>query len=472
MSTILPLFSLLAPFNPNSMKERRRESALRLAILALLMALPIAGCAGFDPINHPIDQVNPETGYRPNDASRHRDAGRIWLLLAFSGGGTRAAAFAYGVLEGVRDTHIEMDGKKSRLIDEVDALTGVSGGSFPAAYYTLFGDRVFDEFEERFLNRNIQRSLFLRALNPWNMIRLMTPYLSRSEMASQYYDKHVFDRATFADLSAAKGPRVHINATDLPSGHNFRFNQGSFDIICSDLDALPVSYAVAASSAVPILLSPLTLKNYAGRCGLEIPEWFEEALRNRETNPRGHRAAMAAKELFDPNEKRYIHLVDGGISDNLGVRMSLDRIAAIGDIETARVLDGAERPHHIVMVIVNAENEPDPLIDLNAKAPSLAASLNLVSGAQIRRYNFESLLLARSSVERFAKDLSRPGNPVTGHVIEVSFDLIKDEDERRYFKRIPTSFSLSDTQVERLREAGRTILTESKAFKKMLEAIK
>ena len=70
-----------------------------------------------------------------------------------------------------------------------------------------------------------------RALIPWNLIALMTPYKSRSDLAAAYYDKHVFDHATFADLVKARGARIHINATDLPSGHTFRFNQGAFDNI-------------------------------------------------------------------------------------------------------------------------------------------------------------------------------------------------------------------------------------------------
>ena len=91
-----------------------------------------------------------------------------------SGGGTRAAAFAYGVLEGLRDTPVVVRGRSERLLDEVDVISGVSGGSFPAAYYGLFGDRIFEEFEERFLERNVQRALILQALRPKNLLRLLT----------------------------------------------------------------------------------------------------------------------------------------------------------------------------------------------------------------------------------------------------------------------------------------------------------
>jgi NTE family protein len=174
---------------------------------------------------------------------------------------------------------------------------------------------------------------------------------------------------------------------------------------------------------------------------------------------------------LDSDRKRYIHLVDGGISDNLGVRMPLDQIAAIGGVEKARKLSGLEVPDHVVMVVVNAETEPDPTIDLKAAAPSLAASLNLVSGSQIRRYNFESLLLAKAAIEEMEEGLSRSGHPVQGHFVEVSFDLAPTEEEQRYLKRIPTSFTLSDEDVDRLIAAGRQILLDSPAYRALVEQL-
>ena len=153
--------------------------------------------------------------------------------------------------------------------------------------------------------------------------------------------------------------------------------------------------------------------------------------------------------------------------DNLGLRLPLDRIALIGDIEKARVLSGLDVPDQLVMIVVNAETEPDPAVDLTAAAPSLAASMNLVSGSQIRRFNFETLLLARQSVANYAETLSASGKQVAGFFIEVSFDLLEAE-ERRYFKRLPTSFKLTDEQVDRLREVGGRLLRASPEFQNLL----
>jgi NTE family protein len=78
------------------------------------------------------------------------------LLVSFSGGGTRASALAYGVLQELRDTQVGVGGERERLLDEIDVISSVSGGSFTSAYYGLYGDRIFEDFEERFLRRNVQ----------------------------------------------------------------------------------------------------------------------------------------------------------------------------------------------------------------------------------------------------------------------------------------------------------------------------
>ena len=452
-----------------SEQSRRRAPRLAVRLAAALATLPLAGCVSLSGANTRLEQYDPAHGYRMVGGDYHRDPGRSIVYLAFSGGGTRAAAFAYGVLEELRDTPISVDGTPKTLLDEVDTISGVSGGSFPAAYYGLYGDRIFEEFEPRFLNKNVQGALLLRALYPWNLLGLMTPWLSRSDLASSYYHKRVFDGATFADLAEAGGPRIHINATDLSSGERFTFNQNAFDVICSDLDVLPISTAVASSSAVPMLLSPITLKNHAGSCGYDTPQWVQDVLDDRDRNERRKRAVRNYLQLSNPENKRFIHLVDGGISDNLGLRPAIDFVTAVGSIEKVRELQHVEIPDRMVVIVVNAETDPDPAIDLTAAAPSFASLMNSVSGGQIRRYNFETLLLTENLLTQWGRELSSDEHRVTTHMINVSFDALEDPDERRYFKRLPTSFTLSDKQVDRLREAGRLLLRNSPEFQRLLQ---
>jgi hypothetical protein len=53
------------------------------------------------------------------------------------------------------------------LQHEVDVISSVSGGSFTSAYYGLRGNRIFDEFEECFLRKNVGGPLLGRVFNPF-----------------------------------------------------------------------------------------------------------------------------------------------------------------------------------------------------------------------------------------------------------------------------------------------------------------
>ena len=121
--------------------------AVRL-MLWFLVVLALAGCAS-RPINAPIAQVDPHSGYRPHllMPKRQNNDPHTFFVLSFSGGGTRAAAFSYGVLEELRRTEVIVSGHHRRLIDEVDVITVLSGGSFTALSYALYCDRLFSEYE-------------------------------------------------------------------------------------------------------------------------------------------------------------------------------------------------------------------------------------------------------------------------------------------------------------------------------------
>jgi NTE family protein len=447
-------------------RQIQRGVSLLCAVAIAALAL---GC--FKAVNIPLAQYDPGYGYRPSKQEIRRERGEVHIYLAFSGGGTRAAALAYGVMKALHETRIGTSDEPQTLLEEVDTLSGVSGGSFPAAYYGLFGERIFEEFEPRFLRRNIQGAIVRRALIPWNLVRLLTPWLSRSDLAKGIYHDSVFDQATFQTLTDAKGPVVYVNATDLSSGERFTFVQAQFDLICSDLQALPISYAVAASSAVPLLLSPVSLRNHAGSCGFESPPWLEEGLADRRGRPRQYRAARSFAQLHDP-DKRFLHLVDGGISDNLGLRAGIDLIELAGSWERARELMGAEgHLDKYVVISVNAETDPDPSIDLSSAAPGFANLMSAVSGGQIRRYNFETLLITQELLGRLGREAREQGLPMQTFLVDVSFENFPDEQDRRHFKRIPTSFKLSDSHVDELIWAGRELLLESADYKRLVESL-
>ena len=112
----------------------------------ICLAVLLAGCATRQ-INPLITEVHPSEGYRfvTREAKRPANNDKDTLvILTFSGGGTRAAAFAYGVLEVLRRTEVTLpSGNRTGLINAVDLITGVSGGSFTALAYGLYGDKLF-----------------------------------------------------------------------------------------------------------------------------------------------------------------------------------------------------------------------------------------------------------------------------------------------------------------------------------------
>ena len=86
----------------------------------------------------------------------------------------------------------------------------MSGGSFTAAYYCLYHDRIFSEFEDRFLKRNITAALVEEVLNPLHWPELSSPYYGRSDLAAEYYDKILFHGATFGDLGPGGEPSSYL----------------------------------------------------------------------------------------------------------------------------------------------------------------------------------------------------------------------------------------------------------------------
>ena len=295
----------------------------RMPLILLLscgMLVNLSGCATTYPANPPLQQFEPAAGYDyANVAEASSKNSEVLMLLAFSGGGTRAAAFSYGVLKELNGTDLERKGRTFRLSDEVDGISGISGGSFTAAYFGLFGDRIFEDYERVFLRRDVQGELTQQVMfNPVNWFRLLSPTYTRADLATELYDETIFEHGTFADMQTSGGPFVAINATEMTMGVRFQFSQQYFNPICGDLSGYPVARAVTASSAVPVLFSPVTLTNRAGECGWQEPAWAREALDTPERTSRRYNLAANLIALTDREQRPYLHLFDGGLADNLG----------------------------------------------------------------------------------------------------------------------------------------------------------
>ena len=470
----------------NSHRAKRKAARTILGGIGIGLALLVlsgSGCSHYHyPVNARLTQWDPATGYRGKNV-RDLTKKDLLLLSTFSGGGTRAAAFSYGVLEALRDTEISRKGKTTSLLRELDSISAVSGGSFTAAYYGLFGDRIFQDFEDRFLKKDVQGDLTTSIFfNPLNWGRLFSPFFGRSDLAAEYYDKNLFEGATFGDLLKRKGPMIFINATDMIQGTRMAFTQDAFDVLCSDLSTFSVARACAASSAVPILLTPITIKNYAGSCGYRMPEILEAAMKERDLPDRRFDLANNIVPYLDSKTKPYIHLVDGGVADNLGIRALLEKIIATGDAWTTLKAAGQEEVHKVVFLIVNSETDINPKWNLFPSVPPFAAMLDSYSSIAIARYNVETVALLRESLRGWEEQIRQgrcpkgqislePGScgDIQFYMIEVKFGALKDQEERTYFKRLPTSFALPAADVDRLREAAGQILRNSRDFKRLLK---
>jgi NTE family protein len=459
---------------------------------ALLAALLVAGCATRPP-NLPLAQADPAAGYRLETRETAVSDDRTVVILAFSGGGTRAAAFSYGVLEFLARTEVTTaGGKRVRLLDEVAVITGVSGGSFTALAYGLYGDALFTEYERRFLKRNVQGEITKRTLNPVNWPRLWSTGWGRSELAAELYDEILFNNATFGDLQRKPGPLIVASATDISSGARFVFTQGTFDIICSDLSGVKLSRAASASSAVPVVLTPITLNNYGGSCARKPPAWvtkFTEAEEPPRPAARAIRALKAQESLANGKERPYLHLVDGGVSDNVGMRGVLDALElseALQDSGTPTPIGSARR---VVVLIVNSLSVPPTDWDKSEDGPGTASVLLKSAGVPIDHYSYEAIELLKDTAARWktmralgrAAAAARVDDPELRralrvpqadiYAIDVSFAQLKDRAEIEYLNQQPTSFVLTDEAVDRLRAAAGRIIQESPEFQRLLKDV-
>jgi NTE family protein len=444
------------------------------------MLVALAGCEATRPaLNAPLTRWDPDYGYRfPNLAPPHEgNSDTLFISASFSGGGTRASTLAFGALRELARQPIVWEGKEKRLLDELDVIYALSGGTFTAAYYALFGDRIFHDFEYRFLRKNWERELTGRILwTPRNWLRLWSPYFGRAYIMAELLDEALFEGKTYGDLLSRKSrPGLLIHASDMASLSRFEFMQPQFDLICSDLNQLPIAYASAASAALPLLLSPITLTNYAGQCGYEAHPSLKEAGKSTRQGKR-----LRAKELLsylDIEKRPNVHLLDGGLSDNMALRGVLESTAVEGSIENVFKKAKVQKVQKLVFLSVNAETSPDKQEYRSDKIPVLSTAFNSLVDIPINRYSADTLLLMRLAIEKWRADLRvKPHNKDSVftpdadiYFIDVSLGAMDDPDEQDYLMKVPTSLNLTDEQIDRLLVVASRLIMRDPEFKRLMK---
>jgi NTE family protein len=466
----------------STMRVPLQFAAVLRAVLLSTVAAILVGCANLPPPTPELARFDPQQGYRFTHTARGADnTSSLLVVLTLSGGGTRAAALAHGILEELAAIDIEWEGRWRRLIDEVDSISAVSGGSVTATYYALYGDRLFSDFTGRFLHRDIEADFTRKLINPAHWPRLWSPYSGRSDLLADIFDEVLFDGATFADLSQGPGrPYLTLSATDMAAGTRFEFVQEQFDLICADLGRYSVARAVAASAAVPVLMSPIMLSNRAGRCGYPSTGTITQGLQARRLSSRQLHYASKLRSYLDAEARPYIYLLDGGLADNLGLRSPLETVFMHDDAWHLVQRLGIADVRKVVFIVVNASTGPDPRWSLASSIPGIGQVLQAFKDIPIDRYSFETKELLAASFERWASDIKfqrkaagdTAGDDLEFVMIDADFEALHDRAEREALMRIPTSWSLDAATVARIRMAAKTLLAESASFQQLLRDLR
>lgn len=452
-------------------------------LAAACVAAAGAGCASTRPWSNPplaaAEVVHYDGLAQLFDASRLAD---VLVVANFSGGGSRAAAFAHAVLSELDAAPFTWRGHDTTLAREIDMVTGVSGGSVAAAHLALHGARDhLTRFPADFLEVDFQGRLVAAALSPLQLHRVTSPWYGRGNVLADELDSTLFKGTTFGQLAQLGGrPYLIIGATDLSTGAEFNFTSDRLALLCSSIDRVPLSVAVASSSAVPVLLSPLTLRNHA-----------EDCARLRQPTPGGSTVAGDAarvrlvkgeSEAMASGQRRFIHLVDGGVSDNLGMRRLTDYVAKAGGIGAVMAMLGAGQaqavplPRRIVLISVNSESSDGLPIDDSDEVPGPVDVLNAMVYGGLGRFSRETSLVFSDAVAQWRKELrADPRWAAESQAdifsIEVKLTDLDDAALRRQVLKIPTAFRIADEDRKLLRLAARRSLDQSAEFGRFLRSM-
>jgi predicted acylesterase/phospholipase RssA len=297
-------------------------------VLFLIAAVSLSACRTVDttPINIVDDAPkSPSPAYIPDTG----DDGSTLVALAFSGGGTRAAAWAYGALLGLDSMTIDTSPYRRTLLDDVRSVAGTSGGAIMAAYLGYKGKEGYRDFRERFLYQNAEAYMATRVLPNTLLTAAFSGGANGRNSFARWLDEHLFDRATFASLSKPDSPILWLTASDIYNNTPFLFTRDSFAALCSDIDELKIADAVGASAAFPGVFAPFILQTPKISCQYSHPRWLQSALAAKKPSLRLQAYARALDSYQSNGDLGFVRLLDGGLTDNLGITgLTLERAAA------------------------------------------------------------------------------------------------------------------------------------------------
>ena len=421
-----------------------------------------------------LSQIDPEKGYRLEKTMQQALEKENLVIVTFSGGGSRAVSLGYGVLEQFQQATVRPTERGDTLLQNIDVVYGVSGGSVLAAYLALEGQETIPKFKEFFLKKDFQKKVINEVFSLSNVPRLTSPQFGRSDLLQEQLNLALYNGKTFADLARKrKGPFAVINATDMTAGQKVSFTQDFFDWLCVDLNDIEIARAVAASSAVPLIFSPITLNNHAGFCHAESKKAFL-----MQTQP-GNRLLLnnfnaMQKRLAryqDSVEQPYLHLVDGGLTDNLGLASLLD----MSNLLSVRKLYAELKKsalRHVVVVSVNAQNERTSHIDKSADVPGVREVVDTVINVSIDKATESTVQYSQKFANQWNGYARRQREAkIKVYFVNVSLKDLPEGQLKKDVLNIGTSFYLPESDVDKLREAAKILLMQSKEYHAALKAL-
>ncbi|MCE5265869.1 MAG: hypothetical protein LLG97_20355, partial [Deltaproteobacteria bacterium] len=260
------------------------------------------------------------------------------------------------------------------------------------------------------------------------------------------------------------------NGTDVTTGARFSFTQDQFDAICGDLSRVTLGRAVATSTALPPLLTPITFENRGGTCGRKAPAWHaaaEAAIGESETPGRALLRARALQS-YENTARPYIHIFDGGLSENLGLTEMLMAFELLKVDPDETVLSGLRRARKLVVIVVNALRYPEVDWDRSPAPPDTETLTDQMWSIPVDRISLDSVEQVSEKLAAWRVAAPAGGPERRTYLAQVTFDNLKDPAERHYFKQVKTRLTLPKEQVDRLREVAGRLLREAPAFKRLL----
>ncbi|MDN5788095.1 patatin-like phospholipase family protein [Pseudorhodobacter sp.] len=456
--------------------------------LIFLTAL-LAGCAAWNaPLNTALETGTNAALVDPDSAASGEDD--IYIGLAFSGGGTRASAFAYGMAEALRETGVSVK-TPNGLLDNVRLVSGVSGGSVTAAQLGLYGPQGLIGYREKYLLTDAEKYMANSLFNPLTVAKGIAGGANGRDSFGRYIDEVLFKGATFGDLRKRSHIKTWINATDIANASQFLFSPETFDALCSDLSRLPIAEAVAASAAVPLVFTPIVLQVHQGKCAYKEPDWLTAARFNPEASAAMRAHARALESYSDPEKVKFVKLLDGGITDNFGTTgLAVERARAQAPYAPMTAAE-AVRLKRLLFLVADAGVQHDYSWTQTAKGPGgpgLGAAVANAAISSATRSGYDAM---RGEMKRWQEDLIEWRCALPAHEVRrlrgaapgawdcadvklfvgmANFDGV-DPAMHKALNKVPTRLRLKPEEVDLVIEAGRIATRNAPEFNGFVQSL-